>query len=151
MPAPSIVRNRFEFINGGRIVAEHHTPGGNGIRPGRFVIVSKNHQIGGYVVAWQGIGYDGTWDGSWDNGNYCQTLKEANEVFADKLHSAASAPGIHVHQQYYCQDCDPSHPDGAYVLVAQGQKCESCPRIVDDKGEWHKRDAIDAMKEAVRP
>lgn len=145
-----IIRNRFEFINGGRIIAQHHTPGGRGLRPGRYIIVDKEHNTGRYVVAWQGVEGDGAWAGSWSNGDYCSSLEEANKAFTEKLRHGPCSPGVYHGGEYFCQDCDPQGLDAAYVLVSAGQSCSRCKGVVDNKGKWRERDAIDAMKDAVR-
>jgi hypothetical protein len=143
----------FEEANNASIIAQFHTAGGQGIRPGRVILVAKDHAIGNYVVAWQGVNTSTRkWDQGWHHGEYCGDLPEALDAFhqrARKHMTMRPTEGlVHADSEYYCCYSCAGEKDGFEVLLSTGTKCQVCGSVAND-GEWKDRTSIDAMKQAV--
>jgi hypothetical protein len=146
----------FDKTNNARIIAQFGTAGGRGTRPGRVILVRKEHAIGEYVVAWQGVDQaTGKWDVGWHHGDYCRDLAEGLESFGERVKKHCGLKSVigfvHIPSQLYCcHQCklkDSGNPVFE-VLLEMGTECQGCEAVVKEDG-WHKRNSIDAMQEAV--
>ena len=148
---------KFDTTNSKPIIAQFGTPGGHGTRPGRVVLVKKEHNIGEYVVAWQGVDLaTGKWDVGWHHGEYVGDFDQALEAFHQRAKRDAKLKSIIgfvdiPSQLYICTQCRLAQPPGNpmfEILVSLGTKCQECESTAHEDG-WRPRTSVEAMSEAV--